>query len=268
METNHAIFSGSVPANYDRFMGPFLFEPYALDICSRIKTDGLTKVLETACGTGRVTKHLRETLPGAVEFIATDLNPGMIEIAKQVTNDKNTRFEPADAQELPYADNSFELVVCQFGFMFVPDKPKAFAEAYRVLKPGGCLLFNTWDKIENNLILSIAKNITDDFFSDNPPSFFKVPFSMHDTDELSRLVSDAGFSSHKISLVTCKGVSETAMAATKGMITGSPIYKEIIDKDPNAIEEILIRTEAAIVKLCGDHPATCDLNAFVTEAWK
>ncbi len=141
MKKEFATFSGMVPALYDQYMGPLFFEPYGSDIAMRLKESNLQKVLEIACGTGRVTRHIRQTISDSAELVATDLNPGMIEVAKGALNEMNVEFCIADAQALPFDDESFDCVVCQFGFMFVPDKPKAFRETFRVLKKDGTSTF-------------------------------------------------------------------------------------------------------------------------------
>src|SRR5438128_697292 len=135
-------FTGSIPSNYDQYLGPFLFEPYAIDLVKRLPHQGLKNVLEIACGTGRVTQHLVGELADDGNLIATDLNPDMITLARQKVSDGRIRWQAADAQQLPFGDNTFDAVVCQYGVMFFPDKPKAFAEAHRVLKNGGKFIFN------------------------------------------------------------------------------------------------------------------------------
>ena len=107
-------------------------------------------VLELAAGTGAVTRRLSEALPGSSEIIATDLNPPMLEEAKARGTRRPVTWEQADAQQLPFENNTFDAVVCQFGAMFFPDKVQAFSEARRVLRPGGVLLFNVWDALRHN----------------------------------------------------------------------------------------------------------------------
>src|SRR6187200_1125987 len=133
-----AAFTESVPENYDRYMGPMLFEPYADDLVQRLKLRDPMRVLEVACGTGIVTRHLRERLSPDSELIATDLSEPMLVMAQRKF-DANAaiKWQQADAMALPFPDESFDAVVCQFGLMFVPDKAAAVAEAFRVLRPGG-----------------------------------------------------------------------------------------------------------------------------------
>src|SRR6476661_6264867 len=140
-------FAGSVPANYDRYLGPLLFEPYALDLVERLKNDQLKQVLEIACGTGRVTRHLTKLVEADGRLVASDLNPDMIAQAKTQLTGERVQWQVADAQQLPFDANSFDHVICQFGVMFFPDKPAAFREAYRVMQPGGKYIFSVWDNM-------------------------------------------------------------------------------------------------------------------------
>lgn len=269
MKKEVATFSGMVPALYDQYLGPLLFEPYAADIAMRLKENNIQRVLEIACGTGRVTNHLRKGIPASAELIATDLNPGMLEVAKEALKETNVEFRIADAQALPFDDESFDLIVCQFGFMFVPDKATAFKEVFRVLKKGGRLLFNTWDSIENNPLSNTVKNIIASFFAPrDSPDFYKVPFSMFKKQELKRLMEDAGLNNVTIELVTKEGITPTAADGAKGLVLGTPAFMEISAMDTSAPEKIVALAEKEIARLYGDNPCKSELNAWICEGWK
>lgn len=128
---------------YDHFLGPLFFEPYAIEVAKRIDPSLVSIVLEIAAGTGRVTRHIRERIPTSAKLIASDISEEMLAEAKRKLSHLDIDWQMIDAQQLPFKDNSLDLVVCCFGYMFVPDRPKAFAEAYRVLRPGGMFLITT-----------------------------------------------------------------------------------------------------------------------------
>ncbi len=269
MKKEFATFSGKVPALYDQYMGPLFFEPYATDIALRLKENYFHKVLEIACGTGRVTKHIRKAIPTSAELIATDLNPGMLKVASEVLRGMNVEFRVADAQALPFNDESFDCIVCQFGFMFVPDKPITFREAFRVLKKDGRLLFNTWDRIENNPLSNTIKNIVASYFTaGNAVDFYKIPFSMHDKEEIKHLLEDAGFNNITIDLVTKEGVTPYAADGAKGLVLGTPAFMEISSIDTSAPAKLVKIAEREISRLHGDNPCKSELNAWVCEALK
>src|SRR6185369_13183349 len=145
-----AEFSGSIPRHYDEYLAPVMFEPYAADLVGRLRMSDGMRVLELACGTGVVTRRLRAALPESATLVATDLNEAMTSFAAQAVPAPGIDWRPADMQELPFADASFDVVLCQFGLMFPPDKPQAFREARRVLAPGGVLLANIWGSLDDN----------------------------------------------------------------------------------------------------------------------
>ena len=266
MEKNTA-FAGSIPANYEKYLGPFLFEPYALDIVSRMQDKKYPQVLELACGTGRVTAHLAKSIKHD-SITATDLNPDMIEVAKKIIDDKNIKWQPADALELPFADNSFDAVVCQFGIMFFPDKLKGLQEAYRVLKNNGKIIFNTWDNVENNPAIHEGRKVIESYFADDPPPFYNIPFSMHDENDLQKLMKDAGFKNIKISLVKKEGAAQTSEGLAIGMVEGNPIFLSINEKDPSLLVPIEKHVEKVLAEKFGDKPLKSKMQAWVCEGEK
>jgi ubiquinone/menaquinone biosynthesis C-methylase UbiE len=198
-------------------MGPMLFEPYAEDLAERLKLRNGMHVLEVACGTGIVTRRLRAVLPPGSRLVATDLSDPMLSFARQkFANDSSIEWQQADALALPFADQSFDAVVCQFGLMFVPDKAAAFREAFRVLKPGGQLLLNTWDRLEQNDFPLLTHTTTASFFESDPPRFYEIPFSLYDADQLRSWMADAGFQNITVRPVDLPCVSPSAADAAKG----------------------------------------------------
>src|SRR6476619_396436 len=194
-------FSGSVPANYEQYMVPLLFRPYAEVLAERARQFQPRRILETAAGTGVVTDALVRALPQA-EIVATDLNQAMLDVAATRVSSPNLSFRQADALDLPFADGGFDLVVCQFGIMFYPDKVKGNSEAHRVLRDGGHYLLAIWDDIARNRLSNLAHETMRGLFPDNPPMFMKRgPFSYHDPEWIERDLTAAGFHSVAIDTV-------------------------------------------------------------------
>ena len=149
MSVSDKVFAGSIPENYDALMVPMIFEPYATDLAERVAALSPHAVLETAAGTGVVTRALAPKLAESARYVVTDLNQPMLDYAaKKQPADKPIEWRQADALNLPFADGSFDAVCCQFGVMFFPDRVAGYKQARRMLKPGGSLLFNAWDRIE------------------------------------------------------------------------------------------------------------------------
>lgn len=234
-------FSGSVPANYERYMVPLLFQPYAEVLAGRAARLRPTRILETAAGTGVVTKALADALPDA-EIVATDLNQPMLDVAATRVSSPNVSFRQADALELPFADSGFDLVVCQFGIMFYPDKVQGNAEARRVLREGGRYLLAVWDRIELNGLSNLANLAMQQLFSDHPPQFMtRGPFSYHDPDWIMRDLRAAGFGGIEIETIERTSRSSSAADAARGLVYGSPMGVELEDYGPGALDRVFDR---------------------------
>jgi len=267
MTTDNTAFTGqSVAEKYDRYLGPLLFEPFAKDLASRIKGKKYGDVLEIACGTGRVTRHLKDALDWESKLVATDLQADMIKVAADSLPNESINWQTADAQQLIFPDQSFDLVVCQFGLMFMPDKMKAVSEIFRVLKKGGRFLVSTWDKIENNGVIHIGNQIICSYFPENPPSFYRVPFSLSQPDQIETLLVAAGFKNVKAEAVEKQGVSPSAHEAAIGIVEGNPIYGHIVAKDPKLVDKIRSAVEQKIAEHYGDRPLKSPLRAWVFQA--
>jgi ubiquinone/menaquinone biosynthesis C-methylase UbiE len=266
--SSNAIFTNSIAENYEKYMGPIFFEPYAKDMADRLSSGSVHSLLEVACGTAQVTRLLKERFPDA-KIVATDLNPGMLELAKRIVSPEDKiEWLIANAEELPFDDNEFDAVICQFGLMFVPDKQKAVKEAYRVLKQGGRFLFNTWDRIEKNHIYKIASDVLISYFKDNPPDFFDVPFSMYDSDEMESLLKSAGFGNVSVENVQFGGCATTAKDMAKALSEGTPAYLAICERDEKLLPEIQKTLSDEIKKVFGSSSFKIPLYAFLAEGVK
>lgn len=267
MTDPNAVFAGSIPENYDRHLGQVLFEPYARDLAGRLDVKDGARVLEIACGTGIVTRHLRNRLPAGARLVATDLNPPMIDFARQkLTGMRGIDWRPADACALPFREASFDAVVCQFGLMFVPDKSAAFREARRVLVPGGVFLFNVWDSLERNAFARIAHETIGSFFPVDPPTFYRIPFSLHRKDELLALLSEGGFMEPRIEEVALEGLSPSAGELAIGLVEGNPTATTIRERGDVPVGKVIEAVAAVLAGEFGDRPVRLPLKALVASA--
>jgi ubiquinone/menaquinone biosynthesis C-methylase UbiE len=258
---------GESATHYDQFFGPTYFEPYAIEVAKRIDSARVSIVLEIAAGTGRVTRHIRERIPPPAKLIASDISEDMLTVAKEKLVHLDIDWQNIDAQQLPFSDNSIDLVVCCFGYMFVPDRPKAFAEAHRVLKPGGQFLFTTWDKLENNAASYAARSIARKYLEEPLPASDNLSTSMSDEAVIRPLVQDAGFAKIAIEKVGLSFVTPTAKEAANGLVAGG-VYEEIRKRNPALIDEIKIKVEKELGGKFGAAPMIAPMSAVISQAWK
>ena len=252
---------------YDHFLGPLFFEPYAIEVAKRIDPSSVSIALEIAAGTGRVTHHIRERIAASAKLIASDISEEMLAEAKKQLSHLDIDWQIIDAQHLPFSDNSIDLVVCCFGYMFVPDKPKAFAEVHRVLKPGGLFLFTTWDKLENNAPSYTARYIAEKYLEEPVPESYDVATSMNDDAVITPLIENAGFSTMSIEKIRLLSVSRTAKEAADGLVEGG-LYEEIKQRNPAWIDEIKSKVEKELAEKFGDAPMVAPISALICEARK
>jgi SAM-dependent methyltransferase len=265
MSEGDRAFVGSIPEIYDRYLGPMMFEPYAHDLAARFR--GFTgAILETAAGTGRVTRLLAEAVAPDATIVATDLNEPMIERGRQASMTANVTWRQADAQALPFEDRSFDAVVCQFGVMFYPDKAAGYAEARRVLKPGGRYVFNVWDSLEHNDVSEAVHETVAALFPDDPPAFFpRTPFGYADEHAIGAALAEADFAHcviEKVALTT----PTTARDAAVGLCTGTPLRGEIEARRADGLAGLVDAVAAALERRFGPGPIAGRGRALVVTA--
>lgn len=270
MTTKHVKFDGSIPEIYDSHLGPLLFHHYAADLAGRIHVAAGGRVLETACGTGIATEKLRDVLADDIEIIATDLNDAMLAIAADRRgNLANVTYRQADALSLPFEDNSFDAVACQFGIMFYPDKDAGAREALRVLKPGGgTFALNVWGSFEVNLAMRIAHETISGFFESDPPTFLETPFGYYHIEPIETLLRDAGFDAIDIETVDTVVERPSAHHVAVGAVEGNPGIHEV-DERASADREVVVEAVAqALRDNFGDAPIRAPMQAIVATAHK
>lgn len=268
MTSTDVIFAGSIPATYDRLMVPMLFQPYAADVAVRARSFNPRDVLETAAGTGAVTEALHGAVPAA-NIIATDLNPAMLEVAAQRLKTDKVRFQAADAQDLPFDDESFDLIVCQFGVMFYPDKILANREAFRVLRPGGRYLLVIWDSLDRNPASKAIHQAVAAEFPDDPPAFLaRVPFGYSDLEVVTTDLMAAGFDDLEFETIGHRSRAPSALDAATGMCQGSPLRSEIDARDHSALDRVTEAADKALRQFEGPDGFDAPMSAHLVIATK
>ncbi len=264
--TDDSVFAGSIPAIYESHLVPLIFEPYGADAAERLAALNSSSVLELAAGTGVVTRHLARSLPATTAIVATDLNQEMLDEAAATGTERAVEWKQADALALPFPDESFDTVICQFGVMFFPDKAKAFAEARRVLRPGGTLLFSVWDEIRENEFADVVTNSLAEMFPDDPPRFLaRTPHGYHDEATILADLAAGGFEDEPtIEIVTERSTASSPDVPAIAYCQGTPLRTEI-----EALGSLTVATAAAadaVAQRFGDGRVDGKIQALIVSA--
>ncbi len=268
MVADDKVFAGSIPEVYDRLMVPLIFEPYARDLAGRIVLAGPLDVLETAAGTGVLTRAIAARLPGHARIVATDLNQAMLDqaAARQSPPDRVT-WRQADALALPFEDRAFDVVACQFGAMFFPDRVKGYREARRVLKPGGHFMFNVWDRISENEFADVVTEALAKVFPQDPPLFMaRTPHGHHDVGRIREELSAAGFTDIAIETVEHRSKAASPRDVAVAYCQGTPLRNEIVTRDATRLDEATKAATEALAHRFGSGPVDGRIRAHVISA--
>lgn len=266
MVDTRATFGGSVPEYYDRCLGPAWFDAFAADLAQRLPVSPPGAVLEIACGTGLVTARLRERLDPAVRLVATDISKAMLDYARGKHADiGGIEWSEADAANLPFAAGAFAAVICAFGFMFAPDRSAVFREASRVLGPGGMLLFNVWDRIEENRHNETCAQVIEAMFPGDSEMRFRIPYEMHDRSLLQRLLAEAHFGDVDIRTKRLPVDRVSARTIATGQIRGTP-RSLLIERRGASIDDVVEKVTEALAHSGGADPYRGFAQAIVVTA--
>ncbi|MCX7303381.1 MAG: class I SAM-dependent methyltransferase [Hyphomicrobiales bacterium] len=262
------LFAGSIPENYDRYMVPLIFEPFAADLARRAAQLSPRAVLETAAGTGVVTRALASALSPDARYAVTDLNQAMLDYAatRQTANGRIT-WRQADAMALPFEDRAFDMVICQFGAMFFPDRVSGYREARRVLKPGGHFLFNVWDRIEENVFANDVTNALATIFPDDPPRFLaRTPHGYHDKARILRDLEEAGFARVTIDTKAEQSRAASPRIPAVAYCQGTVLRTEILARDAGKLEAATDHAASVIAERHGSGEVSAKIQAHVITA--
>jgi ubiquinone/menaquinone biosynthesis C-methylase UbiE len=233
-----SVFDDAISRVYERYLVPLIFQPYAELMAARVAKHPGTDLLEMAAGTGVLTRAMASRLPTSTTITATDLNQAMLDQARHLGTSRPVEWRQADAMALPFDDQSFDIVVSQFGAMFFPDKAKAFSEARRVLRDGGMLVFTVWDRIEENEFADAVTNALESVFPSDPPRFLaRVPHGYFDRKQITADLKNAGFAKAHFETVAARSTAESADFPAIAYCQGTPLRTEIEKRDKRQLRE-------------------------------
>lgn len=231
------LFAGSIPEVYDTHLVPLIFEQYAADLAERTAAISPKALLEIAAGSGVVTRAVAPVLPSSARHVVSDLNYPMLERAATIQpRPELIEWLPADALALPIDDEGFDLVLCQFGCMFFPDRVKAYSEARRVLRPGGTFVYSMWDRIEENDFANVVTTALAGMHPNNPPRFLsRTPHGHYDTGVYVKELVAAGFSDISVEPLDAVSSASSSVIPAVAYCQGTPLRNEIEDLDPGGL---------------------------------
>lgn len=262
------LFAGSIPRLYDTLMVPLIFEGYAADTAELVAAFSPRNVLETAAGSGAVTRALAPRLAADARYVVTDLNPPMLDYAaSRQPPDDRIEWHPADALQLPFADDSFDVLLCQFGAMFFPDRVAGYAEARRVLRPGGRFVLSVWDRIEENAFADDVTQALATLFPQDPPRFLaRTPHGYHDAARIREDLSLAGFARVEIETRDRLSRAPSARDVAIAYCHGTPLRSEIEARDAGLLQLATDHTTEAISSRHGPGPVAGKIQAHLIVA--
>lgn len=268
MTEGDKVFAGSVPELYDTYLVPLIFEAYANDIAERAAALAPKSVLETAAGSGVVTRALASRLASDASYIVTDLNQPMLDHAANKQGlDNRITWRQADALDLPFDDALFDAVVCQFGVMFFPDRVAGYAEARRVLNPGGSFLFNVWDHIEANEFAHVVTEAAASTFPNDPPRFLvRTPHGYHDVDLIRDELGKAGFSQVSVTTLEETSSAPSPRHPAVAYCQGTPLRNEIESRDASLLDFVTDRATEAIAARFGNGAVAGKIRGHIVAA--
>ena len=268
MAEGDKVFAGSIPEIYDTYLVPLIFEGFAEDLAERTAALTPKTVLETAAGSGVVTRALAAKLASDARYVVTDLNQPMLDhAASKQKPDSRIAWRQADALNLPFDDASFDAVCCQFGVMFFPDRVAGYAEARRVLKSGGSFLFNVWDRIETNEFADAVTDAAGEVFPDDPPRFLaRTPHGYHDVAQIREALGNAGFSRTSIATREETSRAPSPRYAAVAYCQGTPLRNEIEARNPALLDVVTDRATETIAARYGDGPVFGKIRGYVIVA--
>jgi SAM-dependent methyltransferase len=258
-------YTGSIPELYETHLVPLIFERYAEDLAGRISSRNPNRVLEVAAGTGAVTRKLATALSNGSSIVATDLSAPMLDRARTIGIGGQVEWRQADAMQLPFEDGAFDVVVCQFGAMFFPDRSKAFSEARRVLRAGGVFLFSVWDRIEENEFADVVMTAVEALFPADPPRFLvQKPYGYYDRATIERDLRNGGFvAAPQLTTMAARSRAASSDIPAVGYCLGTPLRTEIEARDASRLGEATEMAARAIAARFGPGAVDGKIQAHV-----
>jgi ubiquinone/menaquinone biosynthesis C-methylase UbiE len=260
--------SGSAAEMYERNMVPAIFGPFADDLLTFGDLQKGERVLDVACGTGIVARLAWPKVAPTGRVVGLDANGGMLEVAKLVSQQRGFDIDWAEANvsEMPLESGEFDVVFCQHGLQYFPDRPAALNEMRRVLDRRGRLVLNTLRHIRFNAGHSVFADVLQRRVSNEAAATRRAPFQLSDRNEIRTLVAGAGFQDVIVSLTTRIARFASAGAMVRIMIAGTPLGAAMNNDNPEILRSIIDEVAAGLAEYEDDHGLAIPMQGWVVTA--
>lgn len=265
---NQYSLSGSTAEMYERNMVPALMEPFAKGLLEFADLHQGERVLDVACGTGIVSRLAWPKVGSAGRVVGLDINAAMLDVARSVAEKQKIPIEwiEGDAAAIPVPDGDFDVIICQHGLQFFPDRPGVLKEMHRILRGHGRLVLNVWRPIKYNPGHAVFADVLDRHVSEEAGATRRAPFKLSDRNELRLMVTDAGFQNAVVSLYTQVARFPSAEAMIRFMLAGTPLGAAMGDADPKVLETVISEVTEGLSEYEDDQGLAIPMQAWVVAA--
>jgi len=238
-EKNTFHLSTNAAESYERHKVPAIFAPMAAATLEAISLPRRAHVLDVACGTGAVARAVAARLIEPSKIVGADLNPAMVEIArKNISNGIHVfEFVAAPAEAMPFGEDTFDLVFCQHGLQFFPDKPASLAEMRRITQADGILIVTCWSAIPP--FFQVVRDVLDRHLGEEAAKKAVAPFVWNDSAHIRSLIAAAGFECPEPSQLNVNRKMSASPEAMRGEILATPNEAALLKAGEDTIKAIV-----------------------------
>jgi SAM-dependent methyltransferase len=265
-EKNTFHLSTNAAESYERQKVPAIFAPMAEATLKAISLPQRAHVLDVACGTGVVARSVASRLAEPSKIVGADLNPAMVEIARQIVSNDTHEFEfvTAPAETMPFDDGVFDFVFCQHGLQFFPDKPAALAEMRRVIKVGGKLNITCWSAIPP--FFQVVRDVLGSHLGADAAKTAVAPFVWNDGAHIQSLIGAAGFDCPIPLQLNVDRKMSGSPEAMREELLATPNEPALLDAGENTIDTIVLEILEGVAQYRDGQMLTMPQQAHLFQA--
>lgn len=265
---------GPTPAEvYEQYLGPTISDPWTQVLLQYAAPQPGEQVLDVACGTGSVARHVAPMVETDGRIVALDVNPEMLAVARALPAPAGATiaWQEGNAISLDLADSAFDLVLCQQGLQFFPDRTASVSEMRRVLTQGGRVALSVWQALHRHPVFEALLTATARHL-DVSLATVNVPFSLWDAEELRALLSDAGFQRIEVTprsqIVHLPAPERFVQLTVLGAATSIPAFAQLDDAARSALlGAVTAETQSVASQYLAEDTLTFPMHTHIAVAY-